>query len=92
MSAKIYHISPKGSAWLVYHRLWKGGAFTTNWAFVTNRGVGLTAFEAWQLAKLAGNPSFPEVVTIQLAEYPLSVDTKVTKVDAESAFARLVAP
>lgn len=92
MSAKIYRFSPKGSAWLVYHRAWKGGDCTTNWAFVTNSGTGLTAFEAWQQAKLAGNPPFPDVVTIQLSEFPISVDTKRTKVDSEQAFAKLRMP
>lgn len=86
MSDQVYSNSPKGSAWLVYHRLWKGGGCTTNWAFVFNYSVGLTAYEAWQRARLAGGPAFYEVVTTQLASFPLSaLDTKPLSVNTRAA-------
>ena len=76
MSAKIYHLNPKGSAWLVHHRAWKGGGCTTHWAFVYNFHKGLTAMEAWQAANLPGSPPFYEVVTTQLGPFPCpSVNT-----------------
>jgi hypothetical protein len=75
MSAQVYYLSPKGSAWLVYYRLWKGGGCTTHWAFVFNHAIGLTAYEAWELAKLPGCPAFYEVITTQLSPFQPSVDT-----------------
>lgn len=70
MVATIYHFPPKGSAWLVYHRLWKGGGCTTSWAFIFNETQGLTAYEAWQRSRLQGNPPFYEVIAVQLTPFP----------------------
>lgn len=70
MTAKIYHLSPKGSAWLVYYRKWAGGGCTTYWSFVFDYDTGLTAHEAWKAAILVGNPAFYEVITLQLDSYP----------------------
>lgn len=93
MSAKIYEMSPKGSAWLVFHREWKGGGSTTNWAFVFNYGSGLTAKEAWQHANLDGNPPFHEVLFEQLDPFPcersVSASTKGLGERAAAAFEKL---
>jgi hypothetical protein len=86
-------LSPKGSAWLVYNRAWKGGGFTTNWAFVYDYRRGLTAVEAWHEANLAGNPPFCEVELFQLQPYTgnggLSVDTKAIAERSATAFEKL---
>ncbi len=74
MTAKIYHLSPKGSAWLVYHRLWKDGGCTTFWAFVFDYESGITAYEAWQKTSLRGNPPYFECICIQLDEFPMQGD------------------
>ncbi len=92
MSAKIFYLSPKGSAWLVYHRCWKGGGSTTDWAFVYNFHTGLTAHEAWSAANLKGNPPFYEVIVEQLEAFSpgkLSVDTNELSDKAMAAFEKL---
>lgn len=90
MSAQIFYLSPKGSAWLVYHRAWKGGGSTTNWAFVFDYTKGLTAYEAWSKANLAGGPPFYEVITEQLEAFTgqggASASTKDLTKRAQSAY------
>lgn len=61
---------------MIYSRHFSGGSSRTCWSFVVDDKKGLTAHEAWSLAKLPGNPPFCEVACAQLASYPLSVDTK----------------
>jgi hypothetical protein len=92
MPSPISFLSPKGSAWLVYHRCFKGGGVKTSWAFVFNYEKGLTCFEAWQRAELAGNPPYCDVIAEQLEVFPsrvASVDTRALTEKAEIAFNRL---
>lgn len=93
MSAQILFLSPKASVWLVYHRQWLGGHETTDWSFVYDYERGMTAFEAWKRAPLAGNPPFDQVNLLQLEPFPChdtaSDVTRPLSQRAEEAFARL---
>lgn len=95
MSAQILILSPKGSVWLVYHRQWRGGGETTDWALVQDYAKGLTAHEAWEKARLGGRPTFDSVNLVQLEPFPATKPSDVTKPLAEraqEAFARLASP
>ncbi len=61
---------PKGCEWLLVHACWKNGGVIRNTAIVFNYEKGLTAFEAWRLAKLQGNPPYYEVSCEMLMPYP----------------------